>query len=406
MHLSDSTVIRISTIWVDRLPNEFWLEIETADGRVGLGETYGLPATLASYVHEAVAPYLLGKDASAIERHWWALYRNWGPAGIGIENRALSAVDIALWDLLGQGAGLPLYTLLGGAVRDGIRAYNTCGGPEYGETLMVPGADMRGIGDAARRYEDLWAQQHEPEQLAESLLEMGITAMKVWPFDPICEENGGRGITAEQLHRGAEPIRRIRAAVGDRMDVAIELHMRWDLASAIAIARTLEPYEPMWFEDPMPSEDVDAFGIFARSTRIPTLAGENLGTFGPFGDMITRGGIGIVMADPSYVGGITPMHRVADLAGQHMRSFTSHDCSGPVNLAVGTHLALHAENAVIQEMVRAFYFGWYDEFVTGQPELTRGVLRPPATPGHGVRLRPGVSERADAHVRTASMQGL
>src|ERR1019366_5335142 len=148
-----------------------------------------LPSTLASYVHEAVAPYLLGKDASAIERHWWALYRNWGPAGIGIENRALSAVDIALWDLLGQGAGLPLYTLLGGAVRDGIRAYNTCGGPEYGETLMVPGVDMRGIGDAARRYEDLWAQQHEPEQLAESLLEMGITAMKVWPFDPICEEN-------------------------------------------------------------------------------------------------------------------------------------------------------------------------------------------------------------------------
>ena len=399
----DSTIVRLTTIHVDRLPNSVWLELATADGRVGLGESYGTPAALTAWLHEVAAPTLLGRGADPIERHWWALFLNWGPPGIGVEGRGLSMVDIALWDLLGKRAGLPVVSLLGGAVRDQIRAYNTCGGPEYGEALAVPGADLPGIGRPGGRYEDLWAFRNDAGRLAEDLLDQGFDAMKIWPFDEVAEEAGGRGITNAQIDRGLEPVRKIRAAVGNRIDVAIEMHGRWDVASAKRIAAALEPHAPMWIEDPVAWENPGALAAVAASTTIPVLAGENLGSFQRFGDFIDRSGITVVMADPAYVGGLTAAHRVADLAGQRLFAYTSHDCSGPVTLAVGVHLALHAENASFQEMVRAYYFGWYAEFVDGLPPLDRGRLRATGTPGHGVSLRPEVAMRADAHVRTSGI---
>jgi galactonate dehydratase len=401
----DSTIVRLTTIHVDRLPNQVWLEIATADGRVGLGETYGTPAALTAWVHEVAAPTLLGANADHVERHWWSLFLNWGPPGIGVEGRGISMVDVALWDLLGKRAGLPLVALLGGPVRADIRAYNTCGGPEYGEALAVPGADLTGIQRPGGQYEDLWAFRHEADRLAQSLLDQGFDAMKIWPFDEVAEENGGRGITNAQIERGLEPIRRIRAAVGDRIDVAIELHGRWDVASAKRIATALEPYAPMWIEDPVAWEDPGALAAVASSTRIPVLAGEAVGSFQRFGDFIDRSGVTVVMADPAYVGGLTAAHRVADLAGQRLRAYTSHDCNGPVNLAVGVHLGLHAENASLQEMVRAYYFGWYAEFVVGLPAFVQGRLSVGDAPGHGVSLRPEVARRPDAHVRTSGSGG-
>ena len=401
----DSTLVRLTTIHVDRLPNNAWLELETADGRVGLGESYGTPAALTAWLHEVAAAELIGRDADQIERHWWALYLNWGPPGIGVEGRGLSMVDVALWDLLAKRAGLPLVAMLGGAVRDDIRAYNTCGGPEYGEVLAVPGADLEGIHRPGGVYEDLWGFRNEAGILAGSLLDQGFTAMKIWPFDEVADEIGGRAITSEGIARGLLPIQKIRAAVGNRIDVAIELHGRWDVASAIRIATALEPLAPMWIEDPVRTEDPSALAAVAASTRIPVLAGENLGSFQRFGEFIDRSGISVVMADPAYVGGLTAAHRVADLAGQRQKAYTSHDCNGPVNLAVGVHLGLHAENASLQEMVRAYYFGWYPEFADGLPPLDRGRLRTTGTAGHGVTIRPDVVRRPDAHVRTSAAPG-
>ena len=386
----DSTITRVRTLFTDRVPNECWIEIETADGRVGLGESYGPQQTFAAYVHEVVAPYLLGEDADPVERHYWRQYRNWGPGGIGTESRTLSAVDMALWDLLGKKTELPLHALLGGAVRPRIRAYNTCGGPDYGWVTMTVGADMRGIptGDApARTYEDLKAFHEEPERLAEELLDMGFHAMKIWPLDPIANETNGTSPSDQQIHRGLEPLRRIRERHGDRVEIALEMHGRWDLPAAMRIATAAERYRPLWFEDPVPPEDFDALGRFARSTRIPTLAGESYGLHQPYADLIAVG-IPIISADPSFCGGATGLRRVADLAGLHKRTFIAHDCQGPVNLAISVHVALHADAAAMQEMVRAFYFGWYDAFVTGQPTFEQGWLTPADAPGHGVSIRP------------------
>jgi L-alanine-DL-glutamate epimerase-like enolase superfamily enzyme len=380
-------VSRLTTLRSASQPNMVWLLVETADGATGLGETYGSPGAVEAYVHDTAAPYLLGQRAGDIERHWWTLYEAWGPSGIGVESRGLSMVDVALWDLLARRLGVPLVDLFGGPVRDEVRAYNTCGGPDYGRDAVVPGSPSVPPEHAADRYDDLYLQRHEPAELARSLLEMGFGAMKIWPFDAVAEARGDDTIDADGLREGLAPVAAIRDAVGDRIEVALELHSRWDLPSAIRIARATEPYEPRWFEDPVRSDSIASLGAFAASTRIPTVAGENLGTFPAFRDLVESTPVRIVMADPSYAGGITACRRIADLAGSHHKAFTTHDASGPVNLAVGVQLNLHHENAIAQEMVRAYSFGWYPEHVTGLPEFRNGALLPHHRTGHGVELR-------------------
>ena len=398
---SPTRIVRISTLVAGRYPNLVLVEVETADGLVGLGETYFGAEAVTAYLHETAAPYLLGQDARDIPRHWAALYRYWGRSGIGAEARGASAIDIALWDLAGKRQGIPLYESLGGAARQDIAAYNTCGGPEYGRARSVPGDKLFGTAVPGRNYEDLWAFQNEPEQLASSLLEMGFGTMKIWPFDEIADETGGTWISARQMERGLEPFRRIRDALGDQMDVALELHGRWSLPAAVAIARAVEPYRPMWIEDPIRMDAIDVLAEFVRSTTIPTVASENLGSPFPYRDLLETAGVGIIMVDPSWVGGVTPSRKIADLAALYLRPFTPHDCTGPVTLAVGVHLCLHAENALIQEMVRAYYFGWYEELVEGLPIFESGRLRPAPRPGHGAVLRDGIRAAKDTRIRVS-----
>ena len=149
---------------------------------------------------------------------------------------------------------------------------------------------------------------------------------------------------------------------------------------------------------------MDAIGVlaeFVRSTTIPTIASENLGSPFPYRDLLETAGVGIIMADPSWVGGVTPSRKIADLAALYLRPFTPHDCTGPVTLAVGVHLCLHAENALIQEMVRAYYFGWYEELVEGLPIFEYGRLRPAPRPGHGAGLRDGIRAAKDTRIRVS-----
>jgi L-alanine-DL-glutamate epimerase-like enolase superfamily enzyme len=393
----DSTIVAIRTFTFDRVPGAMWVELETADGRVGLGESWGATSAMAAWYHEEGAAYLLGKNADDIEQHWWAVYNAWGPGGIGLETRVISMTDIALWDLLAKSAGRPLVQLLGGAMRPNVRAYNTCAGPAYGAD-HAPGGDYAGIKQPGARYEDLWAFRNEADRLAGELIDMGFGAMKIWPFDVMADETGGKAISRQQLARGLEPVRKIRDKHGDAIDIAIELHGRWDVATAMVIAHELEPYAPLWIEDPVTFDSPAEMAQIVAHTPYTIAAGENLGAFHRYTELLSSG-LGLVISDPNFVGGVTAIHRVADLAGQHRRSFASHDCGGPVNLAIGTHMALHQENGWYQEMVRAFYFGWYDELASGMPRLENGRLFALDKPGHGVELRPEAKSRPDAHLR-------
>lgn len=401
-------ITRIDTIQAQRHDNLLWVRVHTDDGLVGLGETFRDVSSVAGYIHHTVSPYLLGQDPLATQRHFAALGGTMATRAIGSEMRALSAVDIALWDLFGQSVGLPLYRLLGGPVRESIRIYNTCAGPGYNSgKAAVPGesfATAWGLDRPAGDLEDLrmWQLEGRAGELAKSLLESGITAMKIWPFDRFADESGGQHITPWQLEQALQPFRDIRQAVGMRMEIAVELHSRWNLASAITIARALEEIQPLWFEDPIVMDDPDVLAAFARSTRVPTTASETMVGSGAFRRMLDRSAIGIAMLDPGWVGGITESRRVAELAAAYHRAVAPHDCTGPVVYTSGTHLCLAMPNALIQEGVRAYYQGWYREILTQLPVVEDGTVRPPDGPGLGTALRAEFVEGPDVSIQTTT----
>jgi L-alanine-DL-glutamate epimerase-like enolase superfamily enzyme len=392
-------VTAIETIRLDRQPNLLWCRIHTDQGLTGLGETFYGPEAAEAHVHRTIAPYLVGRDPRQVEAHQAHLTGYLGYVGSSAEMRARSAIDIACWDILGQAAGLPLCDLLGGRVRPDIRAYNTCAGYSYVQTRATQGTANFGLEDAAGPYEDLRGFMERPVELAESLLAMGITAMKIWPFDYAAEASAGQAISAEELQRGLAPFEAIRARFGDQMDLMAELHGLWNRPSAVRIARALEPLAPFWVEDPVVMDHVASLGEVARATRAPIAAGETRGTRADFRAMLELESLSTLILDLSWCGGISEARKVAAMAeGWHV-PVAFHDCTGPVVLAASTHLALHARNCAIQEMVRAFYFGWYGDLVTQLPPAAHGRITVPEGPGLGLALDPDVLKREDVRVR-------
>jgi L-alanine-DL-glutamate epimerase-like enolase superfamily enzyme len=401
-------ITRFETITTATYPNLLWLHLYTDDGLVGLGETFFGPSAVEAYIHETAAPYLLGKDPRAVELHYATLSASTRNRSMGAESRGLSAVDIALWDLYGQSVGLPIYACLGGPVRDRIRIYNTCAGYGYNiyKAAGAGGAFSQswGMGEYQGPYEDLiaWQEQGRAADVATSLLDMGITAMKIWPFDQFADATNGQHITPGQIDEAMKPFHQIRDAVGMQMEVAIELHSRWNLQSAIRIAEALEEIRPLWYEDPIRMDNVDALAEFARSTRVPITASETLTSRYAFRELLEKRAVGIVMLDPGWVGGISEARKIAALAETFHRPVAPHDCTGPVVYIAGTHFCLATPNAMIQEGVRAYYHGWYQDVISELPHIENGMVAAPSGPGLGARLSPVFLARPDVVRRQAS----
>lgn len=389
--LGGDRVVAIETVLLGDHPNLVVVRVTTAGGLVGTGDTFYGPGAVASYVHDVIAPRLLGQDATTIERHWDSLatkgFARWG--GVGAELRALSAIDVALWDIAGQAMGVPVHRLLGGLAHDRMPTYNTCGGPSYGRSGQVGGTD-----DPTGPLDDLWAQRHAPADLARSLLDEGITAMKIWPFDPIAKANGGRRISAAELAEGLAPIAAIRDAVGSDIDVMIEGHGYWDLATAKKIAAALEPYEPAWLEDMVLGDDLESIAELAASTPIPVIASEMIVTRSQYRRLLEQRASDLVMIDPTWVGGITETRKITVLAEAYGRSVAMHDCTGPFTLMAGLHVALSAPNAIYQESVRAYLRTWYTDLTEGDLTVVDGHFLPPTAPGIGLSLAPGATDGA------------
>jgi galactonate dehydratase len=411
-------VTALETIRFDEHPQMLWVQVHTDTGLVGLGETCLGPATVESHLHETVAPYLIGQDPRRVDRHARALSDVFvGYQGTGAETRGNSAVDIALWDLRGQESGTALVDLLGGATRESIRVYNTCAGYAYGRGNkgVLKASDRASEGDRGLPaesadppgpYEDLQAAIERPGELAQDLLHQGIRGMKVWPFDAYARPSDGHDIAPEDLDAGLDVLRRIRAAVGDAMDVMVELHAVWHLPAAIRIAKAVEPLAPYWFEDAVKGDNLEAAARFAASTSVPVAMGETLAGRQAFEAMIRSGAASIVMFDVGWVGGIGEAKKIATLAEAHDLPIAPHDCTGPVVLTAGTNLSLNAPNAVLQETVRAYYTGWYRDIVTELPTIVDGSITPPVGPGLGTALRPGLLERDDARTRITTADDL
>ncbi len=396
-------VTGIRTLRLGEFPNLLWLVVETDEGLTGLGETFFGAQAVEAYVHESIAPYLLGQDPLRIDAHAKALYGYVGYRSSGVEMRGNSALDIALWDILGKAAGMPVYQLLGGASRERIRVYNTCAGYRYVRARPRQEVGNWGIAEDLSEgpYEDLDAFLYRADELALSLLEQGVTAMKIWPFDPYAEATGGQDITLSDLDKALEPFRKIRDAVGDRMEIMVEFHSLWNLPAARRIAQALEPFKPYWYEDPLKGDNLDALARFASETRVPVTISETLSTRWSFREAFEAGAAGIAMLDLSWCGGLSEAKKIATMAEAYQLPVAPHDCTGPVVLTASTHLSINLPNAFIQETVRAFYTGWYTELLTALPDVTDGTIAPPPGPGLGTDLLPDLWDRPDAVVRVS-----
>ncbi len=404
-------VTRVTTLRLGDYPNLCYVVLETDEGLTGVGETFFGARAVAAWVHETAAPYLLGKDPRTVELHSRSLQGFLGFSGTGTENRGRSAVDIALWDLLGRHTGLPLYQLLGGLARPSIPIYNTCAGPTYVRELPespdLPVSNWASDRDGAadERRSDLEWFLSDAGSLAKDLLSEGITAMKIWPFDQYAESTGGQYISDRDLERALVPFRQIREATGNEVAVMAELHSKWNLPSAVKIARALEPFDPAWIEDPMRMDSVDALARFCEETSIPTAASETVGSARAFKALIDTARVKVALFDPAWAGGITEARQIAALADAVHLPVAVHDCAGPLNFVVGVHLSCSLGNVFVQEGVRAFYRGWYRELVTALPHVESGSVAPLDGPGLGTELVGSVWRRDDAIVETSTLGG-
>lgn len=401
MHIAAIETIRSSVN-----DNLLWLVVETDTGINGLGEAFFAPGAVDAFVHEVIAPLVLGRDATQIGAMNRELTRYpVGYASSGVEMRAAAALDMALWDCLGQRAQLPLHTLLGGRARDTIRVYNTCAGPHYVTKARSADVDSWfGRDHELQALDDLHAFEHEPERLARDLLDEGVSGMKIWPFDRAAFENGGVGITTAQVQEGLRVFQRIRAAVGFEMDLMVELHALWDLTSAKQIIRAVESINPLWIEDPVRMDDHRALRELANFTRIPLLASETLAPASSFSPLIASSAPGIVCFDPGWCGGITQARAVCEMAAAAQLPVAAHDCTGPIGYVAGTHLSFWAPTAMIQETVRAYVRGWYADVVTELPVIQRGHMKPLTGSGLGTRLKPSFLESAGVTRRRSTSQ--
>jgi len=397
-------ITSLETIRLAEFANLIWVRLHTDEGLVGLGETFMGAAAVEAYLHETVAPKIIGRDPMQIEAINRDLIGYLGWRGAGVETRGNSAIDIALWDLFGKALGVPVSVALGGRSRERVRTYNTCAGYRYVRDGRAQAVANWGVGVSQGPYEDLDAFLNSADELAHSLLEQGISGMKIWPFDIAAERTGGLDISPDELRTALKPFEKIRKAVGDRMDIMVEFHSLWKLPAAQRIARALAEFDTYWHEDPVRMDSLETLKAYAPHSRAMICASETLAYPHAFRDYLATGVAGVAMLDLSWCGGLSEARKIAGMAEAHHIPVAPHDCTGPVVFMASCHFSLHARNTLIQESVRAFYTGWYRELVTDLPVVSAGEITLGEAPGLGIDLLPEVDRRADAIVRTSGAQ--
>ncbi|MEZ5857029.1 MAG: mandelate racemase/muconate lactonizing enzyme family protein [Hyphomicrobiaceae bacterium] len=392
-------VTEIDTIRSAEHPNLLWVEVHTDEGITGLGETFYGPAAAEGHIHGTIAPYLIGKDPCQIEAHQAHLTGYIGFAGASAEMRGRSAVDIALWDILGQAKGMALCDLLGGRVRDKIKVYNTCAGFSYVQDKATQGTANFGLTSRKGQYEDLDAFLNRADELAHSLLEMDIDAMKIWPLDYAAEASSGYWISNADLKKGLEPFEKIRKAVGDKMEVAYELHSLWSRPQAIKIAQALEEFRPMWVEDPVFMDHMNSIGEVARATQSPIAVGETRGGRADFRYLLELEALSMVIMDVAWCGGVSEAKKIATMAETISDAGCLSRLHGTGGLDGVDTSGTQRAQLLGAEIVRAFYYGWYHQYLGPLPTIEKGMITDSRDRELGSKLLPDVKKRPGVSVK-------
>jgi galactonate dehydratase len=395
-------ITRLETLRPTYQPNVLLVVLHAEDGLTGIGESFYSAGAVEAYLHETAAPALAGLSDPAPEPAARLLAPYTGYQGAGVETRGNGAVDLALWDILGKRAGLPVVDLFGGKIREQIKIYNTCAGSGYVSNSSRQESSNWGRSDD-RPYEDLHAFLTDPGRLARELVAEGIHGMKIWPFDQAAENAGGTDISNDDLTRSMALVAQIREAVGDDMEILVELHGLWNRRAATTICDALTPYRPYWVEDPLRADAVDGLGQLAADVDVPLASGETCVGRRGFLPLLQRGAIDVATVDVQWTGGLTEARKVAALADAYGVPVAPHDCTGPVSLAACAHLVLSQPNGLIQETVRSFVRTWYRELVTGLPVIQDGTISLTDAPGLGVELRDGLATAPDVRRRITTL---
>jgi len=361
-------------------PNWVWVRVHTDSGLVGLGETYPRTEVEATLVHSSVAGMLLGRDPRDIERIWADLYRAFDVQVTGgAEMRVLSAIDLALWDLLGKSLATPVYRLIGGKSNPEVRLYNTCFGFKY---------DFN----------------KEPEKIMRELIDRrGIKAIKIWPFDQAAQRNRHQYVTHADIEGGLFPVRKLRDTFGAEIEILMEFHSNWNLTSAIRIAKALEPYQPMWLEDMLLPGNFQQYRQLAEATSLPLTISERMAGRMQFLQLLESRAAKYVMFDVTWCGGLSEARKIAAMAEAYQLPIAPHTAGGPLLFYASTHLSTAATNLAIQESCQVFYESTWPEMLANPLVPVDGTVRAPELPGFGMEIKPEVWAHPAAVTRTSTI---
>ncbi len=378
-------ITKIETIyWQKPDPSGFqphwtWVRIHTDTGHTGLGETYPRGEVESAVLHSAAGRTLLGKDPRDIDRIWSDLYWTFDfqVAG-GAEMRALSAIDLALWDLLGNSLETPVYRLIGGKSHPQVRVYNTCFGLRY---------DFN----------------KEPEKIMQELIDRyGVRAIKIWPFDLPGQRRKGEYVTQDDIDEGLAPVRKLRDKYGDSIEIAMEFHSYWNLTAAIRIARSLEPYKPMWLEDMLLPGNFSQYAELARSTSLPLTFGERMAGRYQFEQLMESRAAKFIMFDVCWCGGLSEARKIQTMAEARQLPIAAHTAGGPLLFYASTHLSTAATNLWIQESVQLYYESTWPTFLANPIVPKNGHVEAPDLPGFGMQVKPEIWKHAGAVIREST----
>ncbi len=332
-----------------------FVKVETDQpGLIGWGEATleGKPRAILGCIQD-MEPMILGQDPRRIEHCWQTLYRSgfWRMGVIGLS--AISGIDQALWDIKGKDLGVPVFELLGGRVRDKVRVYTHFGG-------ATPDAMAN---DALSKTQKGW------------------TAIKTVPV-PITNTVD----SAKKAKRAAGQLRLVREAVGEDIDILLDMHGRLTPQMAIQYARAFEPYAPLFIEEPCQAENPGVMARVARATSIPVATGERLFLRWGFREILESGGASLLQPDPCHAGGISETMRIGAMAMTYYAGLAPHNPYGPLATAVAVHIDLASPNFVIQEMIDPESAPMAQSLVKDPLQVVEGHILPPTRPGLGVEV--------------------
>ncbi len=377
MHITDAKVFVVGNP-PPAFGGAYWVfvKLTTSTGVSGIGEVYAVPFhpdVARRMIEDVCERVVIGADPFRIEHLWRTVYSS------GYTQRSdlsvmgvLSGIETACWDIVGKELGKPVYALLGGRVHEKLRAY----------TYLYPRE-----GDAADVYQD-------PDLAAERAAEyaaMGFTAIKFDPVGPYSAYDP-RQLSLEKLDLAETFVRKIREAVGSRCDLLFGTHGQMTAAGAIRLARRLEPYDPLWLEEPVPPENVAEMARVARSTTIPVATGERLASKYQFAAVLGAQAASILQLALGRSGGILEGKKIASLAEAHYAQIAPHLYCGPVEGAANIQLDTCSPNFLIQEGI-GVWDGFHAEILKKPVQWQDGYIIPPDEPGIGVELDEEVAER-------------